>query len=60
MNANLDHPVWTVHDVAAFLRMSESEVYRRLKHCEFPAFRVAGDWRFLRSEIVKITLQRTL
>jgi excisionase family DNA binding protein len=38
--------VMTVNDVAAYLRVHRTTVYRLLKNGQIPAFRVGSDWRF--------------
>ena len=43
--------VLTIREVAEFLRVHPSTVYRLLKHRQIPAFRVGSDYRFSREEI---------
>ncbi len=43
----------TLNEVATYLRCHPSTVSRLLKAGGLPAFRLGGDWRFLRSEIDK-------
>ena len=43
--------VMTLAEVAAYLRIHASTVYRLLKHDQIPAFRVGSDWRFRREVI---------
>jgi excisionase family DNA binding protein len=38
--------IMTVHDVAAYLRMSEAKVYRLAKQHRIPAARIGKAWRF--------------
>lgn len=38
--------IMTVADVAAYLRLSTSTVYRMAHQGELPAIRVGGQWRF--------------
>lgn len=38
--------IWTVHDVALYLRMSESKVYRLVKEKRIPVIRLGKTWRF--------------
>ena len=45
--------VMTVPGVAAYLNCHKSTVYRLVSSGELPAFRLGGDWRFLRSQIDK-------
>jgi excisionase family DNA binding protein len=44
-------PVLTVQNVAEYLRVHPSTIYRLLKNKQLPAFRVGSDWRFDRKEI---------
>lgn len=39
-------PVLTVQNVAQYLRLSSSTVYRLLKGKELPAFKIGSEWRF--------------
>lgn len=42
-----DGPViWTVHDVAEYLRISEGKVYRLAKEQQLPVVRIGKTWRF--------------
>ena len=41
----------TVKDVADLLRVDSKTVYRLVQRSELPGFKVAGSWRFLRSDI---------
>jgi excisionase family DNA binding protein len=47
-----------LREVAEYLGCSKVTVYRLLKHGEFPAFRLGGDWRFRRSDIDKWIAQQ--
>lgn len=38
--------VMTVRELAAYLRVHPSTIYRLLKHNQIPAFHVGSDWRF--------------
>ena len=42
----------TVHDVALLLNVTEKTIYRLAQRGELPGFKVAGAWRFLRSDIL--------
>ena len=44
-------PVLTVRNVAEYLHVHPSTIYRLLKSKQLPAFRVGSDWRFNREEI---------
>ena len=36
----------TVKDVAAYLQVNQTTIYRLLRRSEIPAFKLGGDWRF--------------
>jgi excisionase family DNA binding protein len=57
--ANHSNPsrVMTVNELADFLRVHRSTVYRLLKTNSLPAFRVGSDWRF-NTETVNEWMQR--
>jgi excisionase family DNA binding protein len=41
----------TVRDVAGYLKVDEKTVYRLTKRGDLPGFKVAGAWRFRRSDL---------
>jgi excisionase family DNA binding protein len=43
--------VLTVRELAAYLRVHQTTVYRLLREQKLPAFRVGADWRFNREAI---------
>ena len=43
--------VLTVRELAGYLRIHQSTVYRLLRERKLPAFRVGTDWRFSRETI---------
>jgi excisionase family DNA binding protein len=43
--------VLTVRELAGYLRVHQSTVYRLLREQKLPAFKVGSDWRFNREEI---------
>jgi excisionase family DNA binding protein len=43
--------VMTVKEVAEYLRVHPSTVYRLLKERKIPAFLIGSDWRFNREQI---------
>jgi len=45
--------IMTVEEVAEFLRVHPSTVYRLLKRHSIPAFKMGSDWRFNRESIEK-------
>ena len=46
-----ESPLLTVREVAQYLRVHQTTVYRLLKQHKLPAFQVVSDWRFNREEI---------
>ena len=46
--------VLTVAEVAAFLRVNRSTVYKLIRRGELPAFKVGSDWRFNRTQIEEL------
>jgi excisionase family DNA binding protein len=51
---NLDNAgpsILTIEDVAEYLRVHPSTIYRLLKKKQLPAFKVGREWRFNREEI---------
>jgi excisionase family DNA binding protein len=42
----------TVHDVAGLLNVTEKTIYRLAQRAELPGFKVAGAWRFFKSDIL--------
>ena len=43
--------VFTVEEVAAYLKVTERSIYTLLTKKEIPAFKVGGAWRFRMDEI---------
>jgi excisionase family DNA binding protein len=46
-----DLPAMTVREVASYLSVDEKTIYRLAQRRELPGFKVAGAWRFKRSDI---------
>jgi excisionase family DNA binding protein len=44
--------VLTVHEVARYLRVHRSTVYRLIKSDQLPVFRVGSDWRMTRDALL--------
>jgi excisionase family DNA binding protein len=44
--------IMTVGEVAAYLHVHPSTVYKMMKHKEQPGFRIGADWRFHRANIL--------
>jgi excisionase family DNA binding protein len=47
----------TVHDIAAYLRLSEAKVYKLAKEGHLPALRVGKSWRF-RKDLIDEWIRR--
>ena len=50
--------VLTLEDVAQFLHVHPSTVYRLLKNRSIPAFKVGSDWRFNQDSIERWIKER--
>ena len=48
----------TLEEVAAFLRVHQSTVYRLLRTRSIPAFKMGSDWRFNQESIERWILER--
>jgi excisionase family DNA binding protein len=46
-----EYAILTVREVAQYLRIHKTTVYRLLKQHKLPAFQVGSDWRFHSEEI---------
>ena len=43
--------VMTVRELAAYLQVHQSTIYRLLKRLDLPGFKIGSDWRFLKSQV---------
>ncbi|HGO5322178.1 TPA: helix-turn-helix domain-containing protein, partial [Klebsiella oxytoca] len=43
--------IFTLDELAAYLKVGKRTLYRLAVHGEIPAFKVGGTWRFRQSEI---------
>lgn len=59
MSGGEPDPVMTVSEVAAYLKIAESTVYRLVKEGRLPGRKVGGAWRFSRQELEKWLVQPT-
>jgi excisionase family DNA binding protein len=50
-SANREAPVLTVQDVAKYLQVRPSTIYRLLKQRHLPAFKIGKDWRFNKESV---------
>ncbi len=53
----MDEEVMTLEEVAEYLRVHPSTIYRLLKKHEIPAFKVGSDWRFNHASIDRWCLE---
>jgi excisionase family DNA binding protein len=44
--------IMTVSEVAAYLHVHPTTVYKMMKRKELPGFRIGSDWRFNRADIL--------
>lgn len=44
-------PAMTVREVASYLSVDQKTIYRLAQRAELPGFKVAGTWRFKRTDI---------
>ena len=51
--------IWTVHDVAVYLRISEAKVYRLVKERRIPVARIGKTWRFRKDLLDAWLIQST-
>lgn len=45
--------IFTIHELATYLKLNEKTAYRLVAGGEIPGFKVGGSWRFRRDEIAK-------
>jgi excisionase family DNA binding protein len=55
---SMDNPVMTARELADYLRVHPSTIYRLLKQKRIPAFKVGSDWRFDRKRIDRWRLEQ--
>ena len=46
-----DDEIFTIKEVAAYLKLAEKTAYRLASEGKLPGFKVGGSWRFRKSEI---------
>ncbi len=47
----LKSEIWTITEVAEYLKVAERTLYRLVAAKKIPAFKVGGTWRFSKTEI---------
>lgn len=48
-----DDEIFTIKELAAYLKIAEKTAYRFVAEGKIPGFKVGGSWRFRESEIKK-------
>ena len=46
-----DDEIFTIKEVAAYLKLAEKTAYRLASEGKLPGFKVGGSWRFRKSEV---------
>ena len=49
--------VMTVRDLAGYLRVHKSTIYRMLRESDIPRFKIGSDWRFLKTAVDEWTIK---
>lgn len=44
--------IFTMHELADYLKLNEKTAYRLVAQGEIPGFKVGGSWRFRREDII--------
>jgi len=47
----MEQDIWTIHEVAEYLRLKEKTAYNLAARGKLPGFKVGGSWRFKREDI---------
>jgi excisionase family DNA binding protein len=56
----MDSDLFTIKEVAEYLKLTEKTAYRLAAEGKIPGFKVGGSWRFRRDEIEKMTKGKSL
>ena len=51
--SSLDNELMTTRDVMAFLNFSRTKIWELVQHEQLPAFKLGGDYRYRRSEVIQ-------
>ena len=51
--SSLDTELMTTRDVMAFLNFSRTKVWELVQHEQLPGFKLGGDYRYRRSEVIQ-------
>ena len=47
----MDDEIWTIQEVAIYLKLNEKTAYRLASEGKLPGFKVGGSWRFKREDL---------
>lgn len=53
MKRDPNRQIYTVKEIAEYLSVHQSTIYRLIKRREIPCFKIGSDWRFRIDEISK-------
>ena len=56
----MDSDIFTIRQVAEYLKINEKTAYRLAADGKIPGFKVGGSWRFRRDEIETLTKGKSL
>ncbi len=56
----MDSDIFTIKEVAEYLKLTQKTAYRLAADGKIPGFKVGGSWRFRRDEIEKLTKSKSL
>lgn len=51
MELSMDDDIWTIKEVATYLKIKEKTAYALVAQGKIPGFKVGGAWRFRRMDI---------
>jgi excisionase family DNA binding protein len=51
--SSLDNELMTTRDLMAFLNFSRTKIWELVQHEQLPAFKLGGDYRYRRSEVIQ-------
>lgn len=52
--------IFTIHELAEYLKLNEKTAYRLVANGEIPGFKVGGSWRFRRADILDWTQKQVM
>ena len=51
----MDDDIWTIKEVATYLKIKEKTAYALVAQGKIPGFKVGGAWRFNKNKIIEFT-----